>query len=198
MNNVDANPHQAIKSHVDEDDLQKLEAIDNLGRTQRANYINESGLYALILGSTKETAKRFKKWVTSEVLPAIRKTGATSNTMPASRVIMIDGEPWFVGKEIAEVLGYKDATTAIRSHCRGVQKLHPILDNLGRTQEAPQDGADATTMPASRVARQQHRADTGQTSKMLLHPPLHRHQAAPTKKKPRYYLCSGVSFAHAG
>ena len=157
MNNVDANPHQAIKSHVDEDDLQKLEAIDNLGRTQRANYINESGLYALILGSTKETAKRFKKWVTSEVLPAIRKTGATSNTMPASRVIMIDGEPWFVGKEIAEVLGYKDATTAIRSHCRGVQKLHPILDNLGRTQEAPQDGADATTMPASRVARQQHR-----------------------------------------
>jgi len=90
-----------------------------------------------------------------------------------------------VGKEIAEVLGYKDATTAIRSHCRGVQKLHPILDNLGRTQEAPQDGADATTMPASRVACQQHRAHTGQTSKMLLHPPLHRHRAAPTKKKPR-------------
>ena len=40
---------------------------------------------------------------------------------------------------------------------QGVQKLPPILDNLGRTQEAPQDGADATTMPASRVARQQHR-----------------------------------------
>jgi len=49
------NPSQAIKSHVDSDDLQKLEVIDNLGRTQQANHINESGLYALILGSTKVT-----------------------------------------------------------------------------------------------------------------------------------------------
>ena len=48
--------------------------------------INESGLYSLILGSRKPEAKRFKKWVASEVLPASRKTGATSNTMPASRV----------------------------------------------------------------------------------------------------------------
>ncbi|WP_417251048.1 Bro-N domain-containing protein [Castellaniella sp.] len=69
------NPSQAIKSHVDTDDLQKLEVIDNLGRTQRANHVNESGLYALILGSTKETAKRFKRWVTHDVLPAIRQTG---------------------------------------------------------------------------------------------------------------------------
>jgi len=70
------NPSQAIKSHVDADDLQKLEIIDALGRPQRANHVNESGLYALILGSTKDAAKRFKRWVTSEVLPAIRKTGA--------------------------------------------------------------------------------------------------------------------------
>lgn len=52
------------------------------------------------------------------------------------RVIQIDGDPWFVGKDVAEVLGYKDPTTAIKSHCRGVQKLHPITDSLGRTQEA--------------------------------------------------------------
>ena len=69
------NPSQAIKSHVDADDLQKLEVIDSLGRTQRANHVNESGLYALILGSTKDTAKRFKRWVTHDVLPTIRKTG---------------------------------------------------------------------------------------------------------------------------
>jgi hypothetical protein len=42
------NPSQAIKSHVDADDLQKLEVIDNLGRKQRANHVNESGAYALI------------------------------------------------------------------------------------------------------------------------------------------------------
>lgn len=72
------NPHQAIATHVDKDDIQKLEVIDNLGRTQLANFLNESGLYALTFGSKKETAKKFKKWVTSEVLPSIRKTGSYS------------------------------------------------------------------------------------------------------------------------
>jgi len=70
------NARQALESHVDADDVQKLDTIDSLGRTQRANHVNESGLYALILGSTKDAAKRFKRWVTSEVLPSIRKTGA--------------------------------------------------------------------------------------------------------------------------
>ncbi|WP_374240656.1 Bro-N domain-containing protein [Zoogloea sp.] len=69
------NPRQALESHVDADDVQKLDTIDSLGRTQRANHVNESGLYALILGSTKDTAKRFKRWVTHDVLPTIRKTG---------------------------------------------------------------------------------------------------------------------------
>lgn len=50
------------------------------------------------------------------------------------RTVKIDGEPFFVGKDVAERLGYADATTAIRSHCRGVQKLHPIVDALGRPQ----------------------------------------------------------------
>lgn len=70
------NARQALESHVDADDVQKLDTVDSLGRTQRANHVNESGLYALILGSTKDAAKRFKRWVTSEVLPSIRKTGA--------------------------------------------------------------------------------------------------------------------------
>lgn len=52
------------------------------------------------------------------------------------RVITDDqGEPLFVGKDLCIALGYADPTTAIRSHCRGVQKLHPILDSLGRIQE---------------------------------------------------------------
>ena len=70
-----SNPWQALESHVDEDDLQKLEAIDSLGRTQQANFVNESGMYALIFGSTKPEAKAFKRWVTHEVLPSIRKSG---------------------------------------------------------------------------------------------------------------------------
>ena len=70
-----ANPWDAVSRHVDPDDLGKREVIDNMGRKQQANHLNESGLYALIFGSTKAEAKRFKKWVTSEVLPSIRKTG---------------------------------------------------------------------------------------------------------------------------
>ena len=105
------NPSQAIKSHVDGDDLQKLEVTDNLGRTQRANHVNESGLYALILGSTKDAAKRFKRWVTGEVLPAIRKTGAyavpgTLAALPAlthDRVSAI----LLIGDAVAKVPGVK-------------------------------------------------------------------------------------------
>lgn len=65
----------AIKQHVDPEDLIKSEIIDKLNRIQTVNCVNESGLYALIFGSKLESAKRFKRWVTSEVLPAIRKTG---------------------------------------------------------------------------------------------------------------------------
>lgn len=73
-----ANPHDAVARHVDEDDLGKREVIDSIGRKQLANHVNESGLYALIFGSTKDAAKRFKRWVTHDVLPAIRKTGSYS------------------------------------------------------------------------------------------------------------------------
>ena len=65
----------AITQHVDEDDALKQGLIDSLGRTQQAIFINESGLYALILSSKLDRAKRFKRWVTGEVLPAIRKQG---------------------------------------------------------------------------------------------------------------------------
>lgn len=50
--------------------------VDSLGRTQLANFVNEDGLYDVILDSRKSEAKRFRKWITSEVLPSIRKTGS--------------------------------------------------------------------------------------------------------------------------
>lgn len=68
-------PSNAVSQHVDSEDLIKQEITDKLGRAQTVNCVNESGLYALIFGSKLESAKRFKRWVTSEVLPAIRKTG---------------------------------------------------------------------------------------------------------------------------
>ena len=68
-------PHKAVERHVEKDDGTKHTLIDSLGRKQRAIFINESGLYSLILSSKLESAKRFKHWVTSEVLPSIRKQG---------------------------------------------------------------------------------------------------------------------------
>ena len=61
--------------HVEKDDVTRSYIIDSLGRKQLTFFINESGLYSLILSSKLESAKRFKHWVTSEVLPAIRKQG---------------------------------------------------------------------------------------------------------------------------
>ncbi len=69
-------PLNAVERHIDEDDSLKRGLIDSVGRTQEAIFINESGLYSLILSSKLPTAKMFKRWVTSEVLPSIRKTGS--------------------------------------------------------------------------------------------------------------------------
>ena len=68
------NPQKAIRDHIDEED--KLgERIVQSGQARETIVINESGLYALILSSKLDSAKRFKRWVTSEVLPAIRQNG---------------------------------------------------------------------------------------------------------------------------
>ena len=69
-------PHKAISRHVDEDDGMKHPVIDSMGRTQQAMLVNESGLYSLILSSKLPSAKKFKRWVTSSVLPSLRKHGA--------------------------------------------------------------------------------------------------------------------------
>lgn len=68
-------PEWAIATHVEADDSAKRGVIDSLGREQQAIFINESGLYALILSSKLPSARRFKHWVTSEVLPSIRREG---------------------------------------------------------------------------------------------------------------------------
>ena len=65
---------KAIRVHVDAED-KGVDKMATPGGTQKITIINESGLYSLILSSKLESAKRFKHWVTSEVLPCIRKHG---------------------------------------------------------------------------------------------------------------------------
>lgn len=77
-----SNTRKALADHVDEED-KGVTKCDTLGGVQDLTVINESGLYSLILSSKMPNAKKFKHWVTSEVLPAIRKHGiyATDNVI---------------------------------------------------------------------------------------------------------------------
>lgn len=82
------NPRDAIATHVFDED-KGVDTIDTLGGKQSMTVINESGVYALVFGSRLESAKRFKHWVTSEVLPLIRKTGSYSKPLTTSEQIRL-------------------------------------------------------------------------------------------------------------
>ena len=74
-----------VAKRLDEDERTRL----NLGRQGETNFITESGLYAVILRSDKPNAKKFRKWVTSEVLPTIRKTGSYNKPMSTAEKIKL-------------------------------------------------------------------------------------------------------------
>ena len=80
-----SNPRKALADHVDEED-KGVTKCDTLGGMQDLTIINESGLYSLVLSSKLPTAKKFRRWATSEVLPSIRKHGAymTQETLEAA------------------------------------------------------------------------------------------------------------------
>ena len=85
-----SNSRKAILDHVDDED--KIDGVtirDSIGRDQAAVVINESGLYALIFGSKMASAKRFKHWVTSEVLPQIRKNGSYQKRLTPEQMMRI-------------------------------------------------------------------------------------------------------------
>lgn len=73
-----SNTKDALARHVDDEDKRQEDGVvilDPMGREQHPTIINESGLYSLVLSSKLPTAKAFKRWITSEVIPSIRKTG---------------------------------------------------------------------------------------------------------------------------
>lgn len=99
----------------DEQALSSIEGIHSGAGNPTVNIINESGLYSLILGSRKPEAKRFKKWVTAEVLPAIRKTGAyvSQETNPAVALEQVLGSGRWIaavrqGRFVLQPIGQRD------------------------------------------------------------------------------------------
>jgi prophage antirepressor-like protein len=93
-----SDPNRAI-SRLDGDDTRKTRITDSSGRSQDMSIINESGMYTLILRSNKPEARAFKRWVTSEVLPAIRRTGGYQATS-----VEVDSA---IAKRLAEI-AYKE------------------------------------------------------------------------------------------
>lgn len=81
---------KAISDRVDKEDIDEIPIQDSIGRMQKTPIINESGVYALIFGSKLPNAKKFKHWVTSEILPTIRKTGTYSITQTKTDSYMIE------------------------------------------------------------------------------------------------------------
>ncbi len=82
-----------IADRLDEDDVSLAYVTDSMGRRQQTNIVNESGLYNVILRSDKPEAKKFKRWVTHEVLPQIRRHGAYITTSKIEE-IMNDPDSW--------------------------------------------------------------------------------------------------------
>ena len=82
-----------IADRLDEDDVSLAYVTDSMGRQQQTNIVNESGLYNVILRSDKPEAKKFKRWVTHEVLPQIRRHGAYITTSKLEE-IMNDPDSW--------------------------------------------------------------------------------------------------------
>ena len=132
--------HKAIQRHVDKDDGMKRPITDSTGRRQETWLINESGLYSLILSSKLPSAKDFKHWGTSEVLPSIRKNGAyirnQENMTPAE--IVARGLIAAQGKDVATALGYCNINKAVAAHVDEDDKK--VLDFKGFSQNRKSSG----------------------------------------------------------
>ena len=109
------NGSRDINRHIDEDDRQKMMIFDG-NQMKETTVINESGMYALILSSKLPSAKKFKRWVTSEVLPAIRKHGA----------YMTDEKAWDIthnAESLADLL--QQAAEQLREKDIEIERMRP-------------------------------------------------------------------------
>ena len=107
-----SNHRKALLDHVDgEDKLDGVTIRDPIGRGQKPIFISESGLYSLILSSKLERAKKFKRWVTAEVLPSIRKHGAY---MTDALLTRMDEHPELISEYIGKLRAENAKANAAR------------------------------------------------------------------------------------
>lgn len=121
----------AIANHVEDDDKRYAPIQGDLGGTQLMTIINESGLYALIFASKLESAKRFKHWVTSEVLPSIRKTGSYDHFSPEMKAILMHDKKLVKMDERVTDLENNMTIDYGQQQVLGDAVNHSVLDVLG-------------------------------------------------------------------
>lgn len=141
------NSRKAIKDHCKHSEM--WPGKDSLGRLQQFKIIPESDLYRLAAKSKLPGADRFESWVFDGVLPEMHQSVWDEPTPSRSagiqifensefgkvRVIEKDGEPWLVGKDITEILGYKNSRDALRKHVSDTDKGVANCDTLGGKQK---------------------------------------------------------------
>lgn len=115
-----------VAERLEKDEVSQTHTIDRMGRTQNTTIINESGLYAVILRSDKPQAKPFRKWVTNEVLPSIRKHGAYMTEQTLERALTSPDFLIELATQLkAEQAQRKRLETAIAVQSQQIAELQP-------------------------------------------------------------------------
>lgn len=138
------NPRQALSTNVDKED-KGVQSVDTLGGTQNLTIINESGLYCLILSSKLPTAKKFKRWVTSEVLPAIRETGVYSIQVKSDSYMIEDpiarAKRWIEEQEEKRFLEVKlEEQKPLVEYAEHIQASKDVIDMKSMAKLASKNG----------------------------------------------------------
>lgn len=139
-----SNPRKAIGDHVDEED-KGVTKCDTLGGIQDLTIINESGLYSLILLSKLPNAKRFKRWITSEVLPTIRKTGNYSIQTKLDSYLIEDpidrAKRWIEEQEEKKALEIKiEEQKPLVEYAEHIQASKDVIDMKSMAKLASKNG----------------------------------------------------------
>lgn len=164
---------------LDQDEVGQAEVIDRLGRTQTVTIINESGLYNVILRSDKPEAKPFRKWVTAEVLPSIRKTGEYSAgktiqdpakaTLAEAKLLnsrarernsrVKEASMWLAIAKVVSTPTFLEVCAHYASTALAGKEVLPLPETGGRTYTAKEVGEMLGGISANKVGRLANKND---------------------------------------
>lgn len=123
-------PDNAVRNHVDAED-KLMHSISASGQMRNMTVINESGLYSLILSSKLEKAKEFKRWVTNEVLPSIRKRGMYATPQTAEKILE---DPDFLIKALQDLKQEREKRKALETENKSMQPKALFADAVATSK----------------------------------------------------------------